>query len=285
MSLSRFRLVSLALLTALVPLTPTATPAPEPPAPETAMTIEELMRATALDELFSQFGASIHGAPDEQGLPMPTGMRDAWTVAVRQTFDADQMHAEFASLLEGDFTPDELAAYADFYGSDFGIRVTEVERAVTLLPPDQQLAAQSKGLALAAAADDRRNAQIDEMLELVHAELTTDIVAQSVRGMLIGMSLTDQQGDIEVPWEEIDAQLEAIMPGIADEIAVTQRAIVFYAYENLSEADLDEYLLFLRTMPAQKLYAMVVVAAGEVIHNRMRSFGENLVTAMNRTSA
>jgi hypothetical protein len=285
MSLSRFRRTALALLTALVALVPAATPAPEPPPIEAAMTIEELMRATALDELFSQFGASIQGAPDEQRLPMPIGMRDAWTVAVRQTFDADQMHAEFALLLDGNFTPDELAAYAEFYGSDFGIRVTEVERAVTMLPPDAQLAAQNEGLALAASADDRRNAQIDEMLELVHAELTTDIVAQSVRGMLIGMSLTDQQGDIEVPWEEIDAQLQAIMPGIAEEIAMTQRAIVFYAYENLTEADLDEYLVFLRTEPAQKLYALVVVAAGEVIHNRMRTFGENLVTAMNRTSA
>ena len=282
----RLRLAALAALAGVIPLLPVATPAPEPgTAIEAAtMTIEELMRATALDELFNQFGATIEAAPAEQGLPMPAAMRDAWTIAVRQTFDSGDMHAELAAALDGRFTAEELAVYDEFYSSDFGIRVTGIERAVTSLGPEQQLIVQSEGLELAEGAGDRRNAQIDEMLALVHAELTTDIVAQSVRGMLIGMSLSGQQGDIEVPWEEIDAQLKAIMPGIAAEITMTQRAIVFYAYKDLTEAELEDYVVFLRTEAAQKLYALVVVSAGDVIAQRMTTFGENLVAALNRVS-
>jgi hypothetical protein len=248
------------------------------------LTTAELMRATALDEIFTQFGPVIEAAPRDQAVPFTSAMLDVWSEAVREVFDPTSMHASLAKTLEGKFTEDDNAEFAGFFRSSFGEKVSEIERAVTLLGPQSQLAARASGVELADATDPRRKAQVEEMLDLVSAEISTAMVQQSVRGMLIGMAMTGQQGDIEVPWEEIDAQLALIMPSIEADVAVTQRAMMYYAYRDLTEAELDEYLDFLRTEAAQRFYAVAAYAVGEIIAERMRAFGETLVVMLNRVN-
>jgi hypothetical protein len=194
------------------------------------------------------------------------------------------MHRDLARALDDKFSPDDYRVYAEFFASPFGQRVTTVERAATLLSPDEQLAARGEGEALAAAAPSRRLEQVDEMLRLVSAEISVEMVKQSIRGMLIGMSVTRQQGDISVPWDEIDAQLALLMPGVEADIAATQRAMMFYAYREFTEADLDTYLTFLRTEAAQRFYAVAAYSVGQIIGERMHAFGEALVTMMGRVN-
>jgi hypothetical protein len=249
-----------------------------------AMTMDELMHATALDDIFTQFGPGIASAPDEQGMPMVGAQKAAWEQSAAEVFGADRMHADLARALSDKFDPEDIAIFDGFFRSSFGEMVSEIERSVTLLPPVEQEAARQTGIALAAAADPRRNAQIDEMLKLVSAEIATAIVRQSVRGMLIGMSMTGQSGDIEVPWEEIDAHLDTIMAGVEADVQLTQRAMMFFAYSDLSEAELDQYLEFLRTTAAQKLYAIAAYSIGEIITSRMEEFGETLARRLAQVS-
>ncbi len=278
-----FRPLVLALFAAL-PLTAAAHAVlAQPDAP--VMSIEELMHATALDEVFTQFGPTLEVSAELQGVPLPGGMQEAWTAAAREVFDADAMNAELAAMLEGQFTAGEMADYAEFFSAPFGMNVTEIERTVTTLPPEMQLVARDEGLALVGEADPRRFEQIEEMLRLVSADLAVAIVRQSVRGMLIGMSMSGQQGDIEVPWDEIDAHLDAIMPEIEADVATTQRAIMYFAYRELTEGELDTYLAFLRTEAAQKFYALSAYAVGQVVTGHMERFGETLARRMARVAA
>ena len=248
------------------------------------LTTEELMRATALDEVFTQFGPVIEAAPREQNVPFPAGMEDVWAEAARKVFVAETMHSSLARTLEGKFTDDDKTAFADFFRSPFGLKISKIERDVTILGPESQSYARNEGLKLAGLDDPRRHEQIEEMLQLVSAELSTAMVIESVRGMMIGMAMTGQQGDIDVPWEEIDAQIAVIMPAIEADVAVTQRAMMFYAYRDLSETELDRYLDFLRTEAAQKFYAVSAYAVGEIVGERMRTFGETLAAMLRRVS-
>lgn len=240
------------------------------------ITVAELMQATALDDIFTQYGASIALAPQEQGAAFTASMRTAWTGAAREVFAADAMHAELAAALEGTFSPEEIATFATFFRSDFGRRVSAIEREVTALPPAEQASALDEGLALASESAARRHTQIEEMLKLVSADIATSMVRQSVRGLLIGMAVNGQHGDIEVPWDEIDAQLATLMPGIEADITATQRAMMFYGYRDLSEEELDSYLEFLRTDAAQKFYAVAAYSVGRIITDRMQTFGETV---------
>ena len=242
-------------------------------AEEAAISVAELMRATALDDIFTQFGASIESAPAEQGTVFTPAMQTAWTSAAREVFSAKAMHAELAAAFENTFDPAEMASFADFFHSEFGSRVSAIERQVATLPPRAQLAARDEGLALVAESGPRRMQQIEEMLELVSAEIATAMVREAVRGLLIGMSVNGKQGDIEVPWAEIEAELTAIMPAIEADMAATQRAMMHFGYRDLSEAELDTYIEFLRTEPAQRFYAVAAFSIGQIIADRMRTFG------------
>lgn len=250
-----------------------------------AMSTEELMRATALDEVFSQFGPTMEASPRDQGVPMPAHMMAAWGEAAREVFETRTMQHDLTRLLEDKFTPEDFDAFTGFFHSEFGERVTGIERSVTTLAPDAQLDARNDGIALAGAAEGSpRAAQIDEMLELVSAEISNAMIRQSMRGMLLGMYVNSAQGDIEVPWDEIDTHLDLIMPGIQADVALTQRAMMFYAYRDLDDADLDRYLAFLRTEPARKFYALAAYAIGEIITRRMETFGETLARKLDRVS-
>lgn len=249
-------------------------PAQAQPAP--AISTDELMRATSLDEVFTQFGPGIETAPTQQGAVFAPAMQAAWVAAAREVFQPAPMHAALARALDDKFDTADYAAFAGFFSSDFGVRIIDIERGVTTLPPDAQLAARDAGIELSTAAGPRRSDQIDEMLQLVNADVATAMIRQSVRGMLMGMAINGQQGDIEVPWEEIDAHLNAIMPDIEADVALTQRAMMFYAYRELTDTELDTYLDFLRTGSAQKLSTVAAYAIGEIITERMEAFGETL---------
>jgi hypothetical protein len=279
------RAIALAAALGLAPLTAPVVLSPAFAQAETAaMSMEELMRATALDDVFTQFAPSVATAPEEQGMPFVGGQKTVWLESVHQVFRADRMHAELARALRDQFDPEDLAVFTEFYRSDFGIMISEIERAVTTMTPEQQTVMREEGIALAAAGDPRRQEQIDEMLKLVSADIATAIVRQSVRGMLIGMTMNGQQGDIEVPWEEIDAHLDTIMPAVEADVQLTQRAMMFYSYAPLSESDLDRYLDFLRTTAAQKLYAIASYAIGEIITTHMEEFGETLARRLAQVS-
>jgi hypothetical protein len=251
-----------------------------------AISVAELMQATALDEVFTQFGAAIAASPQEQGVPFDAMLTSVWAEAAREVFDARSMHGALANALDGKFSREEEEVLAAFFRSDFGRRITELERAVQTLGPEAQLSARAEGLSLVEAIGDgsRRDLQFDEMMALVSADIASAMVGQSVRGMLIGMSLAQQRGDIEVPWEEIDQHLAQILPGIEADVAATQRAMMAYAYRDLPEEDLDRYLGFLRTPAAQRFYALASYSIGRIVTDSMTTFGETLASKMGRVN-
>lgn len=253
-------------------------------AQDAVMSTAELMRATALDEVFTQFGAAIESSPGEQGVAFDAPLMAVWVEAAREVFDARAMHGALARALEGRLGDDEHAVLARFFRSDFGRRITELERGVQALPPPGQLAARAEGQALVEGmpADSRRARQFDEMLGLVNADIAAAIVGQSVRGMLIGLAVARRRGDIEVPWAEIELHLAQIMPDLEADVAATQRAITAYAYRGLGEAELDRYLEFLRTDAARKFYALATYSIGSIITASMTRFGQALAAKLSR---
>lgn len=195
---------------------------------QAAISVAELMRATALDEVFTRFGSVIETSPGEQGVPFDAALMGVWVEASREVFDARQMHGSLARSLEGKLSDDDEAVLAGFFRSDFGRRISVLERGAQTLDPAAQLEARAEGQALvdAMTADSRRARQLDEMLTLVNADIAGAMVGQSVRGMLIGMSVARQRGDVEVPWEEIELHLAQIMPDLKADVAAAQRAMM-----------------------------------------------------------
>lgn len=273
-----------AMLVAVLGLAVPVLMAPPPPiAAETQVadfSVADLMQATALDLIFDQFGEAIAASARVSDISTDEIFLSHWEAAAASSFNGPALRSRLASALDGKFSADERAALGEFFRSDFGLRISALERAVAKLSADDQVAALSEGENLSDEASVVRSAQLDDLMELMSAEISGVMAGQSMRALLLGMSVSHQRGDIEVPWQEIDAQVEAMMPSLIADHTRAQRAMMAYAYRGLSDDDLDLYIEFLRTAPAQKLYAIAAYAVGQIVARSMSSFGETLAARM-----
>jgi hypothetical protein len=273
-----------AMLVAVLGLAVPVLPAPPPPiAAETHVadfSVAELMQATALDLIFDQFGEAIATSARVSDISSDEIFLSHWEAAAASSFNGPALRSRLASSLNGKFSADERIALGEFFRSDFGLGISALERAVARLSADDQIAALAEGEALSSEADTVRSTQLDDLMELMSAEISGVMAGQSMRALLLGMSVSHQRGDIEVPWQEIDAQVEAMMPSLIADHTRAQRAMMAYAYRGLSDDDLDRYIEFLRTAPAQKLYAIAAYAVGQIVARSMSSFGETLAARM-----
>lgn len=244
------------------------------------MAVSDLMRATALDVVFSQFAATIASTARTEEISNDEIFLKHWEATANTVFDAQTLHDRLARALEGKFTAEEQQTLGAFFRSDFGQRMTSLERSAALLGPAGQTAAIASGETLLAKAPVIRSTQVDQLMELVSAEISAAMVGQSLRALLLGLSVSHQEGQIAVPWEEIDTQVQAMMPGLLIDIGHTQRAMMAYAYRDLSDDDLDRYITFLRTPAAQKFYAIAAYAVGRIVADGMADFGEAFAARM-----
>ncbi|MCP9886306.1 hypothetical protein KBY97_14420 [Synechococcus sp. ATX 2A4] len=254
---------------------PAAAEAPQP-------AVAELMRATALDVVFSQFSATIASSARAEDISRDEIFLRHWEVTARTVFNANTLHRRLARALEGTFSAEEEGTLRGFFDSELGQRMTRLERDAALLGPTAQHAAISRGEMLLDSASVIRVTQVDRLMELVSAEMSAAMVGQSVRALLLGLSVAQQRGDISVPWQEIDTQVQAMMPGLMGEIARTQRAMMTYAYRDLTDAELDIYVEFLATPAAQNFYAAAAYAVGRIVAESMSEFGSSLARRMKR---
>lgn len=264
-------------------LTPVASPllgARPAQAQSQQIAVAELMRATALDQVFTQFAATIAASARAEEISNDEIFLKHWEATANAVFDAKDLHRRLALALEGKFSADEQTVLGEFFHSEFGERMTLLERDAALLEPTAQVAAIAQGQELVTSASVIRQTQIDALMELVSAEISAAMVGQSVRALLLGLSVSHQQGDIAVPWQEIDTQVEAMMPGLLADVGRTQRAMMAYAYRDLSDDDLDRYIVFLRTPAAQKFYAIAAYAVGRIVADSMSAFGEAFAARM-----
>jgi hypothetical protein len=272
------------MLVAVLGLAVPLLPAPHLPlAAETRLaefSVAELMQATALDLVFEQFGAAIAASARVSDISTDEVFLSHWEAAAASSFNGSALRSRLAGALEGKFSEAEQAALRQFFRSDFGRRISSLERDVAKLDATAQAFATGQGQHLSATAGAVRSTQLDDLMQLTSAEISGAMAAQSMRALLLGMSISHQRGDIQVPWEEIDAQVQAVLPSLVAEHTRAQRGMMAYAYRSLSDDELDRYIAFLRTEPAQKLYAIAAYAVGQIVARSMSSFGEALAARM-----
>jgi hypothetical protein len=281
-----FRTLAAVLAAMLVVALPTAAWRPAM-AQAQQIAAAELMRATALDVVFTQFAATIAASARSEDISRDEIFLKHWeATAEGRVRCAGDLHRRLRQRARGASSPPKKQAELHVF---FRLRVRPAHdqaraRGGPAGAPAAQLAAIARGERLLADASVIRTTQIERLMELVAAEISAAMVGQSVRAMLVGLSVSHQQGQIVVPWPEIDAQVTAMMPALATEIGRTQRAMMAYAYRDLTEAELDAYVEFLVTPAAQKFYAVAAYSVGRIVTDGMSEFGTALAHRMRSVS-
>lgn len=272
--------ILVAALGLAIPALPVSLPAQAAEARVAAFSVSELMQATALDLVFDQFGSAIVASARVSDISNDEVFLSHWEAAAASSFNGPALRAQLASRLDGQFNEDERLALGAFFDSDFGQAITSLEREVARLDADGQSIALAEGQVISTEAGATRSSQLDELMHLMSAEISAAMAGQSIRALLVGMSVTHQRGDIQVPWLEIDAQVEAMLPGLMAEHSEAQRALMAFAYRDLGDDELERYIEFLRTAPARHFYAVAAYAVGQIAARSMSSFGQALAGRM-----
>lgn len=242
--------------------------------------IAGLMQATALDDVFSQFGAAIAAQAKVDDISSDQVFLAHWRATADVVLDAGLLRRRLNHALAGRIAAGEQTDLNSFFVSPLGRRVTALERAVARLQPVAQQEAMRDGETLADAASAARQRLLQRLLALSATEISRAMVCQSVRALLVGLALAHQRAPVELPWADIDAQVAAMQPGLASQLGVEQRALMAYAYRTLTDAELETYVSFLETPAAQHFYAEAAFAVNQIVSTVMREFGETLAARM-----
>jgi len=243
-------------------------------------TSSDVIHTIGLDNIFVQFGQSISVSPRQHGI---TDQRflEAWESSALLAFGDTKLSARLEDSLATTLSEPELAGIDGFLSSSFGKRVTTLEQSSHAIAGEAQIAALAKGKTLYWSVSERRKAQFEELLDLSGAEMTFAIISESLRGMALGLHLASG-GDIETPWEEIDNAVKIQLSGIRESLAEAAHATLAYTYHDLTDAELEDYLSFLRTPAARKFYDTATLAVGDIIRETMFGLGESVAIRLRR---
>jgi hypothetical protein len=239
----------------------------------------DVLRSAGFGNVFAAFGESIVFSPRRQGVTDERFLR-AWERDVAAAFGSAALNAELAARL-GSLELADLAGVAGFLGSPFGLRVAALEHVVQATPADQQIGVLAKGQTLYWRISDTRRAQFDELMHLSGMEVSFAILSETLRAAAVSLHMSQDTGDLEVPWGEIDAGVTEQLSGMHDRLLEATRATFAYTYDSLTDAELEEYLAFLRAPAAQKFYGAATVAVGDIIRRTMLDLGQRIVARLN----
>ena len=239
----------------------------------------DVLRSAGFGDVFAAFGQSIVFSPRQQGVTDERFLR-AWERDVATTFGSDALNTELVDRL-GTLDPADLAGVAGFLGSPFGLRVAALEHAAQTVPPDEQIAVLAKGQTLYWRISDTRRAQFDELMHLSGMEVSFAILSETLRATAVSLHMSQETGDLEVPWEEIDAGVAEQLSGMHDRLLEATRATFAYTYESLTDEELEAYLVFLRAPAAQNFYGAATVAVGDIIRRTMVALGQSVAARLN----
>jgi hypothetical protein len=253
--------------------------------PETAAhaAIGDVMDRFGLSGLFARFGESLAAGPRLQGVGDARFLA-AWEASALAAFDSPALDVTLAGELGDALTAQDTLWLEGFMASDFGSRVAALERASQEVPPGKQIAVLAKGQVIYLGLSERRRAQLAELMALTGADITIAMMADSLRGLALGLTLASAQGGIEVPWDQIDAAVTRRLAGMQADLSDAARGLYAYTYAGLSDDELETYLQFLRAPATRKFYATATMAIGDIVRQTLFGLGETVAERLKRVS-
>jgi hypothetical protein len=242
----------------------------------------QLMARFGLEGLFSRFGQSLAASPRQQGVGDERFL-GAWEAAAAITFDAPELDARLGRSVSQALDPGEVDWLDGFSASALGARIAGLEATTQEVAPGAQIGVVAKGQILYLALPEPRRGQLGELMELTGTEIMSDLMAESLRGMAMGLRLA-AAGDLEVPWSEIDADVSRQLSGMKSSLADATRAVLAYTYASLSDDELEAYLQFLRAPATRKFYGAATLAIGDILRETMFGLGETVAQRLHRVN-
>lgn len=241
-----------------------------------------LMRQIGFDRLFEDFGTTLAASPRQNGVG-DERFRSIWEKCAADAFGSDALNRRLEESLVAGLSADEMAGIGAFLASPVGMKLAGLERATREIAPERQIETLAKGKTIYFVLPEARRLSYDEVMQLSGAEMTFAMLGESLRGMALGLHLS-AKGDIELSWDEIDAEVTTKLAGLEESLVDATRSTLAYTYAGLSDDELAAYLDFLRTPATRKFYATMTTAIGSIIEETMFDIGQDVAARLGAVS-
>ncbi|MGR3802321.1 DUF2059 domain-containing protein [Marinibacterium profundimaris] len=238
--------------------------------------VEAFLEVTGFDVSLESLKFSAEDAPEMLGLDAGV-FGYSWTRLSGEVFDVDLMHDMAVDILEQTLEDDKLAHAADFYASDLGQRLVEVENASHMDPDDT--GKQEKGAELVAQMVEEGSPRL-EMFKRMGAAI--DSSGTAVRAMqqiqMRFLLAASAAGVIElrVDPEEMEAMMKEQEPALRMAVAQNALASSAYVYRDFSDEEVETYTEALEHPDMQEVYELMNAVQYEIMANRFEALAARM---------
>jgi predicted small lipoprotein YifL len=245
-----------------------------------ASVIAGIVRDAAIADALDTFGSSVRDMARGGELSANRMFLRHWEVTANDVFAATRLTPGLINSIDRALSDEEEGDLAAFYASPLGQKVSRLERALHELSPLETERALAAGHDTLASASPERLRALDRAIALGGPEIGAKLACQALRVMLLGLSLAGQEGEIDLPWADVDAQVEATAPGMVAQYQRDSRAVAAYLYAALDDAELSQYVAMLETPAMRHLYGASATALDTLIQRAVKTFGAELAVRL-----
>lgn len=261
-----------ALMLALLTLGAAAQSDETPPRPQ----IEEFLEVTGFDVALESIRLSADAAPQMLGLAADD-FGSEWQRLVNEVFETDLMHDMAIDILERTLTQDLLDHANEFYASDLGTRLVQVENASHMVE-EEELKSESGGQILEGLRG-IESPRVGILQRLNAASGGEDTSIRSIQEVQIRFLMAAAgAGVIELQMDEPD--LRGAMRAQEDEMRTSLRQSALegaaYTYQAFSDAEMIAYAEALEHPDMKQVYALMNAVQFEIMANRFEAVAERL---------
>jgi hypothetical protein len=262
--------------------------APVAQAATDAATAETLTRQYGLWEQLShlkdQVRAGFLSAQAQSGRTASDTELQRLTKIVDTAYAADRLRAVAVQVIQSDTDEQHLPALQAWFGSDLGALVRRLEEAASASQTDPGQVLQQGAAQLQAMSGARRDALADISRTVGAAEAITRLVISTTLASHLGLRsvMPDAPGPSTA---ELEAALQAQRPQMLQTFEALSLAGMALSYQALSDDDLAQYLVFLKSPAGQhandiglRAYTAAMIAASADMGQRLPGLSDKANT-------
>lgn len=230
--------------------------------------LEAFLQTTGFDVALESIRLSASSAPGMIGLEADD-FGAQWTTLVQEVFNTQEMHDRAMDILEQTLTDDLLTHAVDFYTSDLGARLVEVENK-SHMAEDEELKRES-GEAIVAGLVQIGSQRVQELKRLNAATGSEDASIHAIQEVQVRFLMAAAAaGVIELRMDEQDLResLKSQEGEMRRQMQISGLAASAYTYQAFSDDEITAYADALEEPKMQKVYALMNAVQFDIMADR-----------------
>lgn len=238
--------------------------------------IRDFLKVTGFDVAIASIQQGAMAGPALTGED-PDVFGRQWVRLAEEVFDPEEMIAEAVAMIAAVMPDDLLDHGVEFYGSPLGQRLVEVENESHMADDAEKYA---EGERLTGELLDQNSIRVDLFREMGRAIGSTEtaiksIVEIQVRYLMAAMAAG--VSDFEISEEDLRLMLMEQAGEMRKNIEVNSLVANAYAYRDLSDEDLIDYLAALQEPKMMQVYEILNAVQYQIMAERYETLASRLV--------